>query len=115
MQEVTLPCSRKVDGRIGFLGEIQAETPPELVLQTRVSYCKAGLTQCNTEGDSLTCTPNELVDDSLSCLGRPLAILIEPGGDDRFMRGGGVGDFEWKEAADIVDTALGGEKMLAHC
>ncbi len=55
----------------------------------------------------LTWTPNELVDDSLRCLGWPLAILIVPGGEGMFIgRGGGVGDLERRDAPDIEDTAV---------
>ncbi len=55
----------------------------------------------------LTWTPNELVDDSLRCLGWPLAILIVPGGEGMLIgRGGGVGDLERSDAPDIDDTAV---------
>ncbi len=61
----------------------------------------------HTPHTGLTWTPNELVDDSLRCLGWPLAILIVPGGEGMLIgRGGGVGDLERSDAPDIEDTAV---------
>ncbi len=37
--------------------------------------------------------------------------MIEPGGEGMLIRGGGVGDLDGSEVADIVDTTLESENV----